>query len=202
MFKIKQTFNPVCACVCVCVCVCVCLTHQREFTRDNNPLHLCSIFHFSKHFLINFKFPKVRIHPIYLELCCLKHSSEASDFGSLPLLFPIFDFFFLYFSASLWVWLALTFSLRIYRLLTYGFPHSSAGKESTCSAGDLVWSLRWKDPLEKGKVTHTSILAWRIPWTIQSMRCQIVEHNWVTLTFTTYKLLLQESLFLLLHLHK
>ena len=25
-------------------------------------------------------------------------------------------------------------------------------------------SLGWKDPLEKGKVTHTSILAWRIPW--------------------------------------
>ncbi|KAB0352447.1 hypothetical protein FD754_017304, partial [Muntiacus muntjak] len=27
------------------------------------------------------------------------------------------------------------------------------------------WSLGWKDPLEKGKATHSSILAWRIPWT-------------------------------------
>jgi len=27
----------------------------------------------------------------------------------------------------------------------------------------------WKDPLEKGKATYSSILAWRIPWTIQSM---------------------------------
>ena len=27
-----------------------------------------------------------------------------------------------------------------------------------------VWSLGWKDPLEKGKATHSSILAWRIPW--------------------------------------
>ena len=26
-----------------------------------------------------------------------------------------------------------------------------------------VWSLGWEDPLEKGKVTHSSILAWRIP---------------------------------------
>ena len=68
-------------------------THQRAFTRDNNPLHLYSIFHVSHHFLMNFKFPKVRIHPIYFELCCLKYSSEASDFGSLPLLFPIFFFF-------------------------------------------------------------------------------------------------------------
>ena len=27
-----------------------------------------------------------------------------------------------------------------------------------------VWSLGWEDPLEKGKATHSSILAWRIPW--------------------------------------
>ena len=29
-----------------------------------------------------------------------------------------------------------------------------------------VWSLGWEDPLEKRKATHSSILAWRIPWTI------------------------------------
>ena len=28
-----------------------------------------------------------------------------------------------------------------------------------------VWSLGWEDPLEKGKATHSSILAWGIPWT-------------------------------------
>ena len=28
-----------------------------------------------------------------------------------------------------------------------------------------VQSLGWEDPLEKGKATHSSILAWRIPWT-------------------------------------
>ena len=27
-------------------------------------------------------------------------------------------------------------------------------------------SLGWKDPLKKGKATHSSILAWRIPWTV------------------------------------
>ena len=27
-----------------------------------------------------------------------------------------------------------------------------------------VWILDWEDPLEKGMSTHTSILAWRIPW--------------------------------------
>ena len=31
------------------------------------------------------------------------------------------------------------------------------------------WSLSWEDSLEKGKATHSSILAWRIPWFAQSM---------------------------------
>ena len=29
-----------------------------------------------------------------------------------------------------------------------------------------IKSLPWEDPLEKGKATHSSILAWRIPWTV------------------------------------
>ena len=29
-----------------------------------------------------------------------------------------------------------------------------------------VWSLGWEGPLEKGKATHSSILAWRIPWSV------------------------------------
>ena len=28
-------------------------------------------------------------------------------------------------------------------------------------------SLGWKDPLEKGMATHSSILAWKIPWTVE-----------------------------------
>jgi len=43
-----------------------------------------------------------------------------------------------------------------------GFPDSSVSKESTCNAGDLGLTLGWEDPLEKGKATHCSILAWRI----------------------------------------
>ena len=43
-------------------------------------------------------------------------------------------------------------------------------------------SLGQEDPLEKGKATHFSILAWRIPWTekpgrLQSMESQRVEHS-------------------------
>ena len=45
-----------------------------------------------------------------------------------------------------------------------------------------VQSLGWEDPLEKGKATHSSILAWRIQ-DIQSMGLQRVRHNWATITF-------------------
>jgi len=35
-----------------------------------------------------------------------------------------------------------------------------------------VQSLGWEDPLEKGMATHSSILAWRIPWTEEPGRLQ------------------------------
>ena len=45
-----------------------------------------------------------------------------------------------------------------------------------------VRSLGWKDPLKKEMATHSSILAWKIPWTeepgrLKSMRLQRVEHD-------------------------
>ena len=48
-----------------------------------------------------------------------------------------------------------------------------------------VWSLGWEDPLEKEMATHSSILAWKIPWTekpgrLQPMGSQRVGHNWAT----------------------
>ena len=46
----------------------------------------------------------------------------------------------------------------------------------------LVPSLGWEDPLEEGRATHSSIFAWRIPWTEeaggpQSIGFQGVEHD-------------------------
>ena len=43
-----------------------------------------------------------------------------------------------------------------------------------------VWSLGWEDPLEKGKATHSSILSWRIPWTVQPMGSQRVWATWLS----------------------
>ena len=52
-----------------------------------------------------------------------------------------------------------------------------------------VWSLGQEDPLEKGMATHSSILAWEIPWTeepgeLMSTGLQRVGHNWGTNTHT------------------
>ena len=49
-------------------------------------------------------------------------------------------------------------------LCSWGFPDSSAGKESACNAGDLGLIPGWEDPLEKEMATHSSLLAWEIPW--------------------------------------
>ena len=58
----------------------------------------------------------------------------------------------------------------------------SDGKESACSAEAWVPFLGWDDPLEKGMATHSSILAWKIPWTeepgrLQSMGSPRVGHD-------------------------
>ena len=56
-----------------------------------------------------------------------------------------------------------------------------------------VWSLGWEDPLEKEMATHSSILAWRIPWIekpgrLQSKGFQRVRHNWATNTFPSFQM--------------
>ena len=52
--------------------------------------------------------------------------------------------------------------------------------------------LGLEDPLEKETTTHSSILAWRIPWTeepggLQSIGSQRVKHDWGTNTHTSIK---------------
>ena len=50
-----------------------------------------------------------------------------------------------------------------------GFLGDLDSKEFICSAGNLGS----EDPLEKGMATHSSILAWRIPWTQEPGRLSI-----------------------------
>ena len=71
-----------------------------------------------------------------------------------------------------------------------GFPGGASGKKKpACQCGRcqrLVQPLGQKDPLEEGMVTHSGILAWRIPWTeepgrLQSIGSQRVGHDWSNL---------------------
>ena len=57
---------------------------------------------------------------------------------------------------------------KILKIKSYieGFPGGSAGKESACNAGDLSSIPGWEDLQEKGTAAHSSILTWRIPWTV------------------------------------
>ena len=61
-----------------------------------------------------------------------------------------------------------------------------------------VWSLGWEEPLKKEMATHSSILAWKIPWAEepggpQSMLSQSVRHDWETNTLLCYWLGGKES---------
>ena len=67
----------------------------------------------------------------------------------------------------------------------WGFPGGARVKNPPANAGDMIDPgsiLHWEDYLEKGMETHSSILAWRIPWTeepsgLQSLGSQRVRHD-------------------------
>ena len=82
------------------------------------------------------------------------------------------------------VWLAELFMTFLW--FYWGFPGGTSGKELPANAGDikmLVQSLGQEDPLEEGMATHSSILAWRFPWTEETgglwfIESQRVGHDW------------------------
>ena len=75
--------------------------------------------------------------------------------------------------------------------LNYSAGYSSCGSDGeNLPAMWETWvqSLGQEDPLEKGMATHTSVLAWRIPWTeepvgLHFVRLQRVGHNGMTNSF-------------------
>ena len=89
-------------------------------------------------------------------------------------------------------------TLRNYIIILQGCAYKQglrqwlSGKESPAvqePQETRVQSLGWEDPLEEGMATHSSILAWRIPWTeepggLQSMGLQRVGHGQSNFTHT------------------
>ena len=69
------------------------------------------------------------------------------------------------------------------------FPGGLVVKSSPAMWAMQFQSLGWEDPLEKGMATHSSILAWRMPWTeephrLQSIASHRVGHNWSRWAYT------------------
>ena len=82
-----------------------------------------------------------------------------------------------------WVPYSFFFFLKNIYLTIWAFLVAQIRKNLPAMQETRVWSLAREDPLEKGMAIHSSILAWRIPWTeepggLQSMRTQRVGHNW------------------------
>ena len=72
-------------------------------------------------------------------------------------------------------------------LAVRNFPGGLDSKESACNSGDLGSISGLGRSLEKEMATHSSILAWKTPWTeelLQSMGSQRVRHDLATITFT------------------
>ena len=59
-----------------------------------------------------------------------------------------------------------------YSQAPWDFPGGSDSKASAYDAGDPGSTLGWEDLLEKEMATHSSILAWKIPWTVEPGRLQ------------------------------
>ena len=79
-----------------------------------------------------------------------------------------------------------------------GFPRWLFGKESACKQETWVRSLSQEDPLEKEMVTHSNILAWRIPQTEELCRLQCMEaqKSWTQLSNqTTTNIILASNMF-------
>ena len=58
-----------------------------------------------------------------------------------------------------------------------------------------VWALGREDPLEKGMATHSSILAWRIPWTEEPGGLQSMDHKELDMIeWLTFDLKIQDQL--------
>ena len=62
----------------------------------------------------------------------------------------------------------------------WGFSGGSVVKNMPANAGDLGSILGWEDPLEREMATHSSTLAWEIPWTEDLGRLRSIGSQRVT----------------------
>ena len=103
---------------------------------------------------------------------------------------PLFWISFPFRSPQSAEWSSLWYTVGSHKLSIFiNFPIAQTVKNLPAMQETQVWSLSQEDPLEKEMVTHSSILAWRIPWAeepdrLQFMGSQRVGLDWATNTFT------------------
>ena len=69
-------------------------------------------------------------------------------------------------------WTSRAVSVELFLEISLPLFHSKGASQVAQTVKNLpamwetrVWSLGWEEPLEKGRATHSSVLAWRMPWT-------------------------------------
>ena len=144
---------------CVCVCVCESLSHVRLFAIPWTPALQAD----SSPSEPLRKSSLQGILPIYLQGPKTQRTEQRRVYSELEKLGSV---------------LGLSFK-----------SHLAFFFEIVFSAIWETWvqSLGCEDPLEKGMATYSSILAWRFPWTLQSMGSQRVGLNWAIFTFPSIK---------------
>ena len=121
-------------------------------------------------------------------------------YGQRPLAMWAKDFpLFFSFQSLVALYFFFTFSLKMIICLVFPFTSlfylaslvAQLIKNLPAMQKIWVWFLGWEDPLEKGKATHSSILAWKIPWTVYSpWGCKMSSRiDRLSLSFTMFSLL-------------
>ena len=162
MITIDWHFPLVSVCVCVCVCVYTAFGRSHSLYKLGSVLTNSGPFHGPQVFSPS----NSDNHPCLINLRGKKSSLK----------WKVFEKTMQYKCKRFWFPVAY-WSKRTH-LGSRGFPGGSDRKESACHTGDMCL----EGPLEKGIATHSSILAWRIPWTeapggLQSTGLQRVRHD-------------------------
>ena len=113
---------------------------------------------------IFFCYLRKRFFLVILNICSAFHFRNISyTYNELPhpsVIFSILLFFRILLHFLLYKFLKVYLYLHMASLVAQLVKNPPAMRETWAR------SLGWEDPLEKGKATHSSILAWRIPWTV------------------------------------
>ena len=137
------------------------LGNQISFTRALSVAMLFKVF-----FFLTPKPHKVRFFFHLMFSVCHQYTAQASLRPQLVKNLPAMQETWVQFLFDSWVGKILWRRDRLPIPVFQGFPLAQLIKNLPAMQETWVGSPGWKEHLEKGKATHCSVLAWRIPWTV------------------------------------